>query len=306
MAKLTPTAQGAVLIVAGTVVIGFIDNFVRVIAAEVSVWQFHVLRSAIGLPLLALAAAAGLRLRPRRPGLVALRSGVQAAAMLLYFGALPFMPIAQVGAGLFTAPLFVLLFSAALFGHRIGPRRTLAVAVGFAGVLAMLRPDPANLSLLTLMPVAAGALYGLSNLLTREWCAGEPVAALLAGFFAAIGAAGALACAGLALWPAPEAAVAAAPFLTRPWASPSGLVLFWIAAQAVGSLAAVGLITRGYQCAATSTLAVFEYAFLITASFWAWLLWGDALDPASLAGVAMIIASGAIIARAPRPSVREA
>ena len=57
----------------------------------------------------------------------------------------------------------------------------------------MLRPDPANLSLVTLMPVAAGALYGLSNLLTREWCADEPVGALLAGFFGAMGLAGAAA-----------------------------------------------------------------------------------------------------------------
>ena len=54
----------------------------------------------------------------------------------------------------------------------------------------MLRPDPANLSLVTLMPVAAGALYGLSNLLTREWCADEPVGALLAGFFGGDGLAG--------------------------------------------------------------------------------------------------------------------
>jgi drug/metabolite transporter (DMT)-like permease len=36
----------------------------------------------------------------------------------------------------------VLVLSRLLFGHRIGPRRLLAVAVGFAGVLVMLRPDP--------------------------------------------------------------------------------------------------------------------------------------------------------------------
>ena len=52
------------------------------------------------------------------------------------------MPIAQVGAGLFTAPLFVLIFSAAILGHRIGPRRLVAVAIGFAGVLAGVAPGP--------------------------------------------------------------------------------------------------------------------------------------------------------------------
>ena len=296
----SPTLQGAALIVGGMVVIGYTDNFVRVIAGEISIWQFHLLRTGMALPLIAAAAWAGLALRPRRLGRVATRSGVQAASMLLYFGSLPFMPIAQVGAGLFTAPLFVLLFSAAVFGHRIGPRRLVAVAIGFAGVLVMLRPDPANLSPVLVMPVAAGALYAMANLLTREWCAEEPVGALLAGFFVAIGLAGAAGCAALALMPASEAAQAAAPFLTAPWAAaPSGVALFWTAVQAAGSLVAVGMITRGYQSAETSYVTVFEYSFLITASFWAWVIWGEVLDAASLIGVAMIIASGVLVATAP-------
>ena len=52
-----PVARGAALIIAGMAVIGFIDNFVWLIAAEISVWQFHLLRSALVLPALALAAA---------------------------------------------------------------------------------------------------------------------------------------------------------------------------------------------------------------------------------------------------------
>lgn len=294
---LSPVAVGAGLIVAGMAVIGFIDNFVRVVAADISVWQFHVLRTSLALPVVvAVAAVAGLGLRPLRPGLVVVRSLVQALSMMLYFGALPFLPIAQVGAGLFTAPLFVLLFSAALFGHRIGPRRLTAVVVGFAGVLVMLRPDPENFSLFTLMPVAAGALYGLSNLLTREWCAEEPVATLLAGLFAAMGVVGAIACAVLAVWPPSAAAQAAAPFLMRPWAPVPAAVLGLVAMQAVGSIVAVGCVTRGYQSGETSYLTVFEYSFLISASFWAWVIWGEALDAASGLGIAMIVASGVIIA----------
>ena len=116
-----PVARGASLIVAGMTAIGFVDNFVWVIAAEISVWQFHLLRSAIALPLLALAAAFGLRLRPNRPARVAARAALHGTAMLLYFAALGFLPIAQVGAGLFTAPLFVLLFAAILFGSASVP-----------------------------------------------------------------------------------------------------------------------------------------------------------------------------------------
>lgn len=294
---------GAALILGGMVVLGLTDNLVRLIADLAGLWQFHLLRSAMALPLLALGAAfLGLGLRPIRPGAVALRSATQTAAMLLYFGALPVMPIAQVGAALFTAPIWVLLFSAAFFGRRIGPRSALAVALGFAGVLAMLRPDPANLAPATLMPLAAGALYGLSNLMTREWCADEPVGALLAGFFGGLALASAAALALLAAVGAPPAWIEAAPFLAAPWRAPTADLLLWTFVQAAGSLVAVGMIARGYQSGETARLAVFEYAFLLTASFWAWTLWGDALAPLDVVGIAMIAASGALIARAAPPA----
>lgn len=295
--RLSAPAYGAGMIVGGMALIGFTDNFVRVIAEDAGLWQFHAVRSAMALPLLIGAAwALGLRLTPRRWWAVGARCGVQTLAMLLYFGALPVMPIAQVGAALFTAPIFVLLFSAALFGHPIGPRRLAAVGLGFAGVLVMLRPDPANLTALTLMPVAAGALYGLSNLLTREWCAEEPVGALLAGFFGAMGLAGVLALGVIAAAPPPETWAAAVPFLTDGWRAPTGGFLFWTFVQAAGSLAAVALIVRGYQSGETSTLAVFEYSFLLSAGFWAWALFGEGLQPVDFLGMAMIVASGAVIA----------
>jgi drug/metabolite transporter (DMT)-like permease len=298
---------GAAMIVAGMAVIGFTDNFVRVIAEDAGLWQFHLVRSAMALPLLALAAAAfGMALRPRRPGAVAVRSAVNAVAMLLYFGSLPMMPIAQVGAALFTAPIWVLVLAAAFFGRPIGPRRMLAVGLGFAGVLVMLRPDPANLTLVTLMPVAAGALYGLTNLLTREWCADEPVGALLFGFFAAMGLAGALALGLIALAPPPAAWAEAAPFLTAGWAPSTARFLFWSFVQAAGSLVAVGMIVKGYQSGETSFLAVFEYFFLVSVTFWAWLIWGERLDAPTAAGIGLIVAAGLAIAGGARPPVQAA
>jgi hypothetical protein len=47
-----------------------------------------------------------------------------------------------------------------------------------------------------------------------------------------------------------------------------------------------------------------DRSFLITASFWAWLVWGDTLDTASVFGVVLIIASGTVIALSPQPAAR--
>jgi drug/metabolite transporter (DMT)-like permease len=68
------------------------------------------------------------------------RSALHGAAMLIYFGCLAFLPVAQVAAGLFTAPIFVLVIARLVYGHALGPARIAAAAVGFLGVILALTP----------------------------------------------------------------------------------------------------------------------------------------------------------------------
>ncbi len=279
------------------VLIGFTDNFVRVIASEGGLWQFHAMRTAMAFVLLGLAAVlVGVRLGPRRPGAVVARSLVHGAAMLVYFGCLAFLPVAQVAAGLFTAPIFVLLFSRFFYGHPVGRWRIGAVAAGFAGILLVLAPGTsAPLGWASLAPVAAGALYALGNIATREWCEGESAGVLTAGFFAALGLFGLAGMAALWLWPqqAPEGQEG---FGLRGAVWPSGTFLFWTFVQAAGSLVAVAAMVRGYQLAEASRVAVFEYVVLPAAVFWGWALWGEVPTAQAALGMVLIFAAGAVIA----------
>lgn len=291
----TLAAAGLILIYAA--VIGFTDNYVRVIAAEGGLWQFHAIRSAMVLALVAvLAVPLGLRLRPRNLRAVAARSGIHASAMVIYFGALAFLPVAQVAAGLFTAPIFVLILSRLVYGHPIGPVRIAAVALGFLGVVMVLGPQAmAGASLAAVLPVAAGALYALGNIATREWCAGESAEVLTAGFFTALGVLGLAGLGVLTLFPLPVADGASG-FVTRGWVWPSGAFLLWTFVQAVGSLVAVVMMVRAYQLAEASRVSVFEYATLPASAFWGWVLWAEVLTPLAVAGMGLIAAAGGLIA----------
>ncbi len=203
MTKPDQTLAAAGLILIYATVIGFTDNYVRVIAEETGLWQFHATRTAMALALLALAAPLmGLRLRPRSWRAVTARSAIHGTAMVIYFGALGFLPVAIVAAGLFTAPIFVLLISRFVYGHAIGPVRIAAVAVGFLGVILVLGPSAlAGASLAAILPVAAGLMYAIGNIATKEWCAAESAETLLAGFFTALGIFGLIGMAALAVWP---------------------------------------------------------------------------------------------------------
>lgn len=281
-----PFAAAACVLAAMTV-IGLIDQYVRVIAAQSSLWTFHLLRGAMmwGL-VLAWLMATGRRLRVTNWRGLAGRSATISVAMIIYFGALGFLPVAQVAAGLFTAPLWILLFATA-FGQRVGPVRIAAVALGFLGVMLVLAPDPDGLSPLAFAPILAGAFYALGALATRAWCGAEGTVEMAMGVFTC-----------MMLWGLAGIAVMGGgdDFITRGWIWPTGEVWGLIALQAAGSLLAVLLLTRGYQLAEASVASVFEYSVLGTSALFGWLLWGDRLGPWGLFGLALIAGAGSVVA----------
>ena len=290
------TLAAAAAILGYAIIIGFTDNFVRVIAADSGLWQFHALRGVMAMAILGLAARPlGLRLAPQNLGAVAGRSLIHGCAMLIYFGCLAFLPVATVAAGLFTAPIFVLLISRFAFGHPVGPYRIAAVLIGFVGVILVLGPASGErIGAATVLPVAAGALYALGNLATREWCAGETAETLLAGFFVTLGLFGLIGMAVLALWPVPVPEGAAG-FVLRGATVPTGRFLIWTFVQAAGSLIGVGLMIRAYQIAAASRVAIFEYVILPASALWSYLLWAELVSPRAALGMGLIFLAGLII-----------
>lgn len=294
------TLLAAGLVTVYAFIIGFTDNFVRQIAEDGGLWQFHATRTAMAIVLLAITAAVtGVRLWPRNPRAVLARSLIHGTAMVIYFGCLAFLSVAEVAAGLFTAPIFVLLLSRFVWGQRIGPFRILAVAIGFAGVLLVLGLGAgAPVGPAMVLPIAAGALYALGNLATTRWCGGESAETLLAGFFLALGFFGMIGMAVLAVWQ-PHVPPGAEGFVFRGAVWPTGRFLFWTFVQAAGSLVAVGMMVRAYQIADASRVAVFEYVILPMSALWSFALWGERLSPSAMVGIALIIAAGMVIAARP-------
>ncbi|TXI03397.1 MAG: DMT family transporter [Pseudorhodobacter sp.] len=286
-------------------IIGFTDNYVRVIADEAGLWQFHFTRSIMTAVLLGLGVLVlGWRIRPRNWRAVAARSVIHGLAMLIYFGALAFVDVALAAAGLFTAPIWVLLISRFAYGQPIGPVQVLAVALGFIGVILVLGPEAmGGASLAAVLPIVAGALYAMGNIATRAWCDGESAQTLVAGFFAALGAIGALGMVTLTLFPL-EAPAGMAGFLQRGPVWPSGVFYFWTFMQAAGSLIGVGCMVRAYQITDAGRASVLEYVILPASAFWTWALWGKGLEPLAVLGMGLIVAAGTMIAL--RASAEEA
>jgi drug/metabolite transporter (DMT)-like permease len=297
MAQASRPLAAAGSVVAAMALLGLTDNMVQQVAGISGVWQFHLVRSLMALPVLVLMAwSGGRRIAPQNLGAVALRSLLVSVSMVFYFGSLAFLSVSEAAAGLFTAPIFVLLISVFVLGETFSRVNVLAVILGFAGVLLVLRPAGDAVSLAVLMPLAAGLFYALGAIATRRLCADEGTFALLGAFFVGMALWGALGCVVLGVVQ-PVVPAGADGFLLRGWVAPDARFLGLVAIQAVGAVVGVGLIIRGYLLAEAGFVAVFEYALLVFGAVWAWVLWGDVIDLSAAAGIVLIILSGGVLAR---------
>ena len=296
LSNLSPASRGAVLLVTGISIFGFSDNLTLLVSDQVGVGQFHFSRSLFAMIMVALLGRLwGLPVVPRYWKPVLARTAFMVTSMLLYFGVMPMMPIAEAGAGLFTSPIFVLLFSSILFKERIGWRQILAVIIGSAGVLLVLRPGSAGFTVYHLLPVVAGASYAMGSLITYRHLREESPLAILMSFIVSIGIVGAFSTTGLTLFPVSDEMRQQAPFLFSGWQSVEGIFWVWIAVIAAGASVALSLMTRAYQLTKTSYAAIYEYAYLLSVGFFGWLFWDIIPDMVSIAGIALIIMSGVVI-----------
>lgn len=282
---------------------GLIDNFIRLAADTGSLWQFHLIRSMVALTLLwVVARVLGIGLRVLHPRRVAVRTFFAAFAMVIYFGCLGVLPIAQAVAGLFTAPIFVVIFSIVIWREKIGPRRLLAVAIGFAGIVLVLRPDLHGPGPATVLPIAAGAFHALGNLTTRRWCADENTFSLLAAFFVAMmlmGAVGVVAL-GITVHAPPEGPEG---YVFRSLVPFEGNFMWVTLLQGFGSLIGVGLMLKSYQLGDPGMISVVENALLVFATLWAIVLWAEVPGPTAMVGLGLIVIAGLIVSARSDPAV---
>ena len=282
---------------AALAVLSLQDSFVKQLSYELSLWQFQALRASINLGfalIICLVFLGGFE-RPRSYRAVGLRSTVHVTTMVFFFGGVPFLSLSEIAAGLYTYPFFVALLSGTMLGERVGPRRLFAIAVGFIGVLLILRPGTEAFRPVALMPVCAGFFYALSVMTTRKLCREELPINLAIGVALAFMALGVLGLGLFSVWHPGEIAIRW-PYLLTGWRPLETWMTGIIVVCSVLNLVANVSMAKAYQSAESSWLAPFDYTYLIFATFWAVVVWAQVPDAMTIAGMALIAVSGGFVA----------
>lgn len=301
-------ALAATLILLGVGILSLQDSLVKLISDQVSLWQFQTLRAGGNLLLLFAIGRilyGGSPWRPRRIWAVALRSGCLTVTMVLFFGGAPFLSVAEMGAGLYTYPLFIAIAAALLLGEHVGPRRIIAILIGFAGALLILKPGAESFRAAALLPLGAGVTYAATIMVTRRYCREESPVTLAVGVAIGFFTVGLLGVLVFSLW-TPAALSESWPYLFTGWRTAEdgafGLALPTLSVLAIVffcsalNLSANLSLTRAYQTGESSWLAPFDYSYLAFAALWTLILFGETPDALTLLGMGLIGGAGLFIA----------
>lgn len=215
-----------------------------------------------------------------RPGsmlqpLVALRVISEAGATVSFLVALAHLPIANVSAVLQALPLAVTMGAALVFGETVGWRRWLAIAIGFAGVLIIVRPGFEGFSIYSLSALASVACCAVRDLATKRIPKAIPT--LLVSTATAL----AMTIVGAALLPAMGG-----------WTPMTGDSTALLALAAVLVLIGYQFIIMAMRAGDISFIAPFRYTALIWSILLGLFIFADIPDLPMIVGATIIIGSG--------------
>ncbi|HZT50572.1 MAG TPA: DMT family transporter [Stellaceae bacterium] len=216
-------------------------------------------------------------LRTSKAWFYTLRAGVSLVSMLAWFYGITLVPLATATALNFTAPLFATAGAALILHEVVRLRRWAAVAIGFAGVLVILRPGMTMLDPSLLLILLSAATGGMSAVTVKFLARSEPAIAIVSYMVIYLTP--------LSLLPA-----------LLVWRWPSLESLAWLAALgALGTVAHVA-VARAYSIADASACAPFEFLRMPFVAILAYLVFGEVTDLWTWIGAAVIGGSSIYVA----------
>jgi drug/metabolite transporter (DMT)-like permease len=295
VARLQSDRNAFLLALAAIFLLTVMDSIIKSLAQRFNAFEIMFFRQGIGV---FFAAAIFLWFRPGWPAPAQWRAHlartlIMMATGLMFFHALGRMPLAELFVYTFTAPIFVALFGALILKERLSSRTCAGLALGFAGILAILLTDPKatfgggswdGLAAALLSPVT----YALAMVLLRKQAGGEPVPRIV--FVQAL----------------LTAAIISAIMLPMARLPEGGDVGKAFAIAAIGTAGNL-LLTMAFARAEAAKVIVAEYTGLIWAAIIGYLAFAETPRPMVWVGAALVIAGCVIVMRgkataAPEPT----
>jgi drug/metabolite transporter (DMT)-like permease len=278
--RLDPTVKGLLWSGASGLVFSVLNALMRALAQQLDPFQSQFLRYLFGLvvllPLLWRNGPAAYR--PRHVGGQLLRGAFHTAGLLLWFAALPKIPLADMTAIGFTGPIFIMIGAYVFFKEPMRWERWLAAGIGLGGVLIVVGPKlGGHGGVYDLVMLASAPMFAASFLLTKGLTRYESTGVIL-------------------VWQSLTVTLFSIPLALLHWKAPT--LMQWAGFLLCGGLGSLGhyCLTRSFRIADISSTQSVKFLDLVWASLIGWLVFADLPSQSTLLGGAVICAATVWIA----------
>jgi len=265
--------RGIMLMIAAVASFTVLDSTAKYLTNDLPVFEVvwaRYLFSLLIFPVIFPIASVREAFKTKRPWVQIARALLLVGATVSIFFAVHYLPLAETYAISFISPFLAALFAIVLLREKVSSRRWIAIAVGFGGVLIVLRPGIDIFGWATLFPLAMAVFWALYQVVTRLLSATEPPLTTL--FFTMMTGSAVLTCVVPFIWvmPGPNA---------------------WMLMGFMGLVGLIGqwLLIKAYAIATSSLLAPFAYTQIVWATLIGYVVFGDFPSVSTLIGVAVVI-----------------
>ena len=290
--------KGIILILLGMFVFSIQDSIMKYIYSFVSLYEIYLIRTLVSLVIILLflkITKKPIIFKTQYPLLTFCR------IILFFFGfssfyiSLTVLPLITATALFFVTPFLITIFAKFFLKEQIGPRRWLAVIIGFIGVYVILNPDFSNFDYMSLTPILCAFCYSLSMIIIKITSEKDSVYTQTFTFYF-----GAVIISVIFYFTFGDGQYntidhPASQFIFREWFSDlENSMLLMIATGFTASVAFL-LLFSAYRIASPAVVSPFEYSILVWSSLSGWFFFNEIPDLKTIIGIILIVCGGIYI-----------
>jgi len=290
--------KGIILILVGMLIFAVQDSIMKYIYNSVALYEVYIIRTLVSFFIILVflkLLKKPIIFKTHYPFLTICR------IILFFFGfssfyiSLTIMPLATATALFFVTPFLITIFAKFILKEEIGPRRWLAVIIGFIGIYIILNPNFDNFDYLNLTPILCAFCYSLSMIIIKitsekddvysqmfQFYIGATIISIIFYFFIGDGQYN-------------NIDNPAAQFIFREWFTNLDFSLVYMIILGFTAAAAFMFIFSAYRVASPAVVSPFEYSILIWATLSGWLFFDEIPSTNTFIGMILIVVGGVYI-----------
>ena len=290
--------KGIIFILLGMMAFSVQDTIMKYIFNFTSLYEVYLVRTLVSFVIILLflkITAKPIIFKTQYPLLTFCRVILFFFGFSFFYISLTVLPLGTATALFFVSPFLLTIFAKFILKEEIGPRRWLAVLVGFVGVYIILNPDFSNFDYMSLTPILCAFCYSLSMIIIKITSEKDTVYTQTFTFYF-----GAIIISTIFYFVAGEGQYntinhPASQFIFREWFSNLEISMLFMVATGLTASAAFLFVFTAYRIASPAVVSPFEYSILLWSSLSGWYFFNEVPDLKTIIGMFLIVFGGIYI-----------